>query len=331
MDTSFSGLLRHFLLVHLPDVKGSSPNTVAAYRDAFVLFLRYAAQALNKTPDQVEVADLSAESVTGFLEWLAARRGNTAATRNTRLAAVKSFLGFVQTRAPEHIATARPVLALPTAKTARPAMAYVSTAAVKALLGQARAASARDLAMLALLYDTAARVQELADLRVCDIRLAGPATVTLTGKGSKTRAVPITKQVVSIMSAHLARLAGAPGDTRLFANRRGEPITRAGIAYILARHTAAAHQDHPESVPAKITPHMLRHSKASHLLEAGVNLIYIRDLLGHQSVTTTEIYAKTNPELKRKAIDQATTAIVGETRYTHQDRADLLDWLTNLR
>jgi len=326
----FPGLLSSWLTIYLPTTRGLSPNTITAYRDGFVQLLRYLHSEAGMAPDDVTMADLTPAAVTGFLTWLADVNGVCAATRNQRLAAIKSFLRYAQARAPEHISVAGPILAVKPVKAPQPAIAYLTVDAIRLLLAQARRSSLRDLALLALLYDTGARVQEVCDLNLGDLRQDKPVTVTLTGKGHKTRIVPLTSQAAAIVVKHATSLNGRTPDTPLFIGRGGQRLGRAGIAWILQTTVDKTRSNHPDALPDKVTPHMLRHSKAMHLLEHGVNLVYIRDLLGHQSVTTTEIYAKANPEMKRKAIETASAGIITETAYPPAHRDDLLTWLHQL-
>lgn len=194
------------------------------------------------------------------------------------------------------------------------------------LLEHAKRRGLRDLALLATLYDTGARVQEACDLSIKDLHLNRPASATLTGKGRKTRIVPLTPQTAVLLAQHVSTL---PPDSSgpVFANRAGEQLGRAGAAYVLGRCAHAAHADRPELVPETISPHVLRHSKAMHLLANGVNLIYIRDILGHASIVTTEVYAKANPEMKRQAVEAAAAKTIGPSRYNPASRQDLLAWL----
>lgn len=327
MDTTFPGLLASYLTVHLPARMGYSPNTVASYRDVFVLFLRYLDTEEHVPPDRAGWDNFTPPVIEAFLGWLETRRGCSAATRNQRLAGINAFLKYAQAEAPELIAMAAPIISIKPKKTIQPKLAYLSVDAIRLILAQAKqAGGTRDVALLALLYDTGARVQEIADLTTADLRLDKPATATLTGKGGKTRTVPITPQAAALVARHLRTTQPAPTD-RVFTNRAGRPITRAGIAWILQHHTSIVSAQHPGLTPEKVTPHMVRHSKAMHLLEHGVNLVYIRDFLGHASVTTTEVYAKANPEMKRKAIDAASANIITETSYDQPTRNSLLEWL----
>jgi integrase/recombinase XerD len=188
----------------------------------------------------------------------------------------------------------------------------------------------RDLSVLALMYDTGARVQEIADLKVADIRIKAPATIRLTGKGNKTRIIPLMPQTMSIVKKYMADY-GLLDETKqanpLFFNRKNEKLTRAGLSYILNKYVDRAKASNKELFLEKMSAHVLRHSKAMHLLQSGVNLIYIRDFLGHSSVTTTEIYAKSDPEIKRKAIEEASPKVLPKEKFSTKEKEDLCEWL----
>lgn len=322
----FADMLAQFLTIYLPVTRACSPNTIAAYRDAFTLFLRFMDQQQATPPDKVCFADFTTSNVAAFLGWLRTDRQSATATANQRLAALRSFFRYVQAQAPEQIAQARQVLDVKAAQAPQPTIDYLPVEAIGLLLEHAARRGPRDLALLTTLYDTGARVQEICDLSITDLHLRKPASVTLTGKGRKTRIVPLTPQAAQTLTQHVRTI---PQDrpTPVFVNRAGQRLGRAGVAYILATCAHAGHADRPELLPQKVSPHALRHSKAMHLLENGVNLIYIRDILGHASVVTTEIYAKTSPEMKRRAIETAAARTLGPSRYNQASRQDLLDWL----
>jgi integrase/recombinase XerD len=323
---SFADMLAQFLTIYLPVTRACSPNTVSAYRDAFTLFLRFMDQQQATSPDKVSFKDFTEPNVAAFIGWLRTDRQCSAATTNQRLAALKSFFRYVQAQAPEQIAQAQQVLGIKAAQTPEPAIGYLPVEAIGLLLEQAKHRGPRDLALLTTLYDTGARVQEICDLSIGHLHLAKPASVALTGKGQKTRIVPLTPQAAQILTQHVRTLPHDPSGP-VFTNRAGQRLGRAGVAYILASCMHTAHAERPEVVPEKISPHLLRHSKAMHLLENGVNLIYIRDILGHASIVTTEVYAKANPEMKRQAIEAAANKTLGPSRYDPASRKDLLDWL----
>lgn len=322
----FPDMLAQFLTSYLPVTRACSRNTICAYRDAFTLFLRFMDQRQATPPDKVSFADFTTPNVTAFLDWLRTTRGCSTATTNQRLAALKSFFRYVQAQAPEQITQARQVLGVKAAQVPQPAIGYLPVDAISLLLTHATRRGLRDLALVTTLYDTGARVQEACDLSIGDLHLGKPASATLTGKGRKTRIVPLTPQAAQILTQHVRTLPHDPS-VPVFANRAGQRLGRAGAAYILASCAHTAHAERPDLVPANISPHVLRHSKAMHLLENGVNLIYIRDILGHASIVTTEVYAKANPEMKRQAIEAAAAKTLGPSRYNQTARQDLLDWL----
>ncbi len=180
------------------------------------------------------------------------------------------------------------------------------------------------------MYDTGARIQEIADLQVADIQTKAPATIRLTGKGRKTRIIPLMPQTMSIMRKYMGDhglLDETKGKEPLFSNRMNRKLTRAGLSYILDKYVDRAKVANKDLFPEKMSAHVLRHSKAMHLLQGGVNLIYIRDFLGHSSVTTTEIYAKSNPEIKRKAIEEASTKVLPKEKLSAREKEGLCEWL----
>lgn len=249
----FADMLARFLTIHLPVTRACSPNTVAAYRDAFTLFLRFMDQQLATPPDSVAFADFTTSNVAAFLGWLRTDRQSSTATVNQRLAALKSFFRYVQDQAPEQIAQARHVLAIKAALAPEPAIGYLPVEAVGLLFEHASRRGVRDLALLTTLYDTAARVQEACDLSVGDLRLTKPASATLTGKGRKTRIVPLTPQAAQILTQHVRTLPADPSGP-VFTNRAGQRLGRAGVAYLLTTCANAAHAERPDLVPEKISP-----------------------------------------------------------------------------
>jgi site-specific recombinase XerD len=276
------------------------------------LFLIFCEAEKKKKPDRLRLVDISRELVVEYLAWLEEQRCCSISTRNQRLAALRSFFHYVGTYAPETLLVCQKILNIPMKKNAQQIMSYFSPEGMNLVLEQPDTSTRqgrRDHAMLVLLYDSAARVQELADLCVRDVRFEKPATVTLRGKGRKIRIVPLTLKTASILRQYFHE-KGWLGNTAsldfpVFMNSRQLKLSRAGIAYILGKHVEAARKINEGFVPQTVSPHSLRHSKAVHLHRSGVALIYIRDFLGHASVTTTEIYAKVDTEERRKALECA--------------------------
>jgi site-specific recombinase XerD len=328
--------LSEFLTRYLPGQVGASTNTVLSYRDTFKLLLRYCQANERLTPDKITMAHLDRGLVERFLAWLETEHGCAAATRNVRLTAIRSFARYMQYEDVEHLDQYQQLLAITVKKTPTAAINYLTIDQVRLLLAQPDTATKtgrRDLAMITLMYDTAARVQEIADLTIGDFRGEAPATVTVTGKGNKTRIVPLMAPTAELIRDYIreAGLDRAAGRTApLFPNRSGTKMTRAGIAYTLRKYADSARAENT-TLPEVISPHTLRHSKAMHLLQAGVNLVYIRDILGHADLKTTEIYARIDSETKRKALEQAYTNMTptAPTPVWQQDKS-LLDWLTSL-
>lgn len=324
----FAALLGDFLLDYVPRRRGLSENTAMSYRDCFVLLLGWLHDKCGVAPDDVEIAEIGRDRVESFCMWLADERGCSPATVNVRLSAIRAFASYVSFAEPAHLEWARSVRSVEFSRSPSRTVDYLSPEAVGAIVDEART-SARDLAMLSLLYDAGARVSEICDALRSDLRTGRPATMRLVGKGRKARVVPICDEVAGICNDYLGSLEAGPDDL-LFRNRLGDRMGRAGVAWVLSKHAAAAHDRQPDLVPEKVHPHMLRHSKAMHLLESGVNLIYIRDFLGHSSVTTTEVYARASTKAKREAIERAAANVIKESAYDEGKRSDLIDWLKGI-
>lgn len=328
-------LIASYFTKYIPERSGYSENTIKSYRDTFILLFRYHESILMKSLAKLSFDTIDRSYIEAFLTWLEEQKEYSQASINQRLAAIHSFYRYVILEAPEYFDICASILEIKTKKVPFKPMSYLSVEAIKKLLALPNPKSKngrRDLAILSLLYDSGARVQEISDLTVGDIRNQKPATVKLTGKGNKTRIVPLMPQTLDIILVYKKDYAFMKDNytNPLFFNRQGKKLSRAGIAYILRKYVSEAKREHPGLYPQKVSPHTLRHSKAMHLLEGGVNLIYIRDFLGHESITTTEIYAKSNPEIKRKAIESASLNVLPEDRYTTDQKKDLLDWLKEL-
>lgn len=336
-ETDFAIHLTDFLSKYLPGQRNLSKNTIASYRDGFKLFLIFFETEKKKKVTQLELACISRELVVEYLVWLEEKRNCSISTRNQRLAVFRSFFHYVSTQAPETLHLCQKIFNIPTKKNRKQVMNYLSPEGLHLLLKQPDISTRqgrRDYALLTLLYDSAARVQELADLRVRDIRFEGPANVTLQGKGRKTRVVPITTKTISILKHYLNEngwlATTASLDFPVFTNSRKFKLSRAGIAYILKKYVEAATKINRGLIPKLVSPHSLRHSKAVHLLRSGVPLIYIRDFLGHISVTTTEIYAKVNVEETRKALECAYEIPSQKLIPDWEKDKGLMNWLTDL-
>lgn len=334
--TDFARHLSGYFINHLAGEMGVSENTIASRRTSFTLLIGYCNQQEGITTRDITIRALDRDLICRFLEWLENERGNCIATRNIRLDAVKTFFAYLQTVAPEHLLQCQQVLAIPRKKAQRETVSWLTREAVSALFHGIESSTyggLRDLALLMLLYDSAARVSELAETRVRDLRTDDPACVRLLGKGRKERNVPLMSGTVDIVEKYLAqrnRRAPYTRDDFLFVNRSGRKLTRGGITHILRKHCEIAMERSPESGIRMITPHQLRHSKAVHMLQGGVPLIYIRDFLGHVEMSTTEIYARCEASAVREALEKGGRIEVEVDEPMWQRDGNMLSWLESL-
>ena len=334
--TDFAKYLTEFLGVYLPSHKNVSRNTILSYRDTFKLLIKYSQEIKNTPAEKLTLNDLSSKWLISFLKWLETDRKCRISTRNQRLAAIHSFFRYIQAEEPEGIFHFQKVINIPTKKAKKVPVEYLTPEAIKLLLEQPdknTRKGRRDLTLISVLYDCGARVQELIDIQVCDVFPGIPAIITLTGKGNKIRKVPVMKNTAALLQNYLAENElekpwknGYP----LFTNSQNHKLTKEGVAYIVSKYAAAA-RNASKLVPPKVTVHMLRHSKAMHLLQAGVNLIYIRDFLGHVDLKTTEIYARADTETKRKAMENAFPDLIDSSLPDWRKDEALLSWLSNLK
>lgn len=334
--TNFAKYLTEFLSVYLPTQRNVSKNTIYSYRDTFKLLIKYCQEIKNIPAERITLDVLSSNLLTEFLEWLETVRKCSISTRNQRLAAIHSFFRYVQAEEPSGLFHFQKVISIPSKKTMKTVVEHLIPEAMKLLLEQPDRGcqkGRRDLTLLSVLYDSGARVQELIDIKVRDVILETPAVILLYGKGNKTRRVPLMKNTVSLLERYLIenRLDKSwKNDYPLFTNNQQNKLTKEGVAYIISKYVELARRT-STIVPAKVKPHMFRHSKAMHLLQAGVNLIYIRDFLGHVDIKTTEIYARADTETKRKAIENAYPDLVDDNLPDWNKDEALINWLSDLK
>ncbi|MGO9751460.1 MAG: tyrosine-type recombinase/integrase [Solirubrobacteraceae bacterium] len=330
--------LSKFLTDHLAGERDLSPQTIASYRDAIKLLLTWFRDVQATPPEKLRLSDLDRARVLAFLDWLETERGNSTATRNQRLAVIKSLARYTAIERPEFLDQATQILAIKQKKTPPTDIGHLTGDEVKALLAQPDQATRhglRDTVLLSTLYDTAARVQEICDLNTSDVRTARPMVITLHRKGSKTRRVPLMDPTARLIEDYLDRRTphrgvGTDGDP-LFNGPEQTRLTRWGVTKILARHVhSLRRRDRGYAPGLNITPHVIRRTRAMHLLQAKVNMIYIRDLLGHGDISTTEIYARADADAKRKAIESAYQSLTPEPLPNWTADQDLLEWLDHV-
>ena len=333
--TDFANYLKRFFSEYLAGVRNLSKNTIMAYRDTFRLLLLFCHNIQGISPEKLTIKSIDNKLVILYLDWLQSERNCTISTRNQRLAAIHAFFRYLQAQEPEYLFLCQKILLIPFKKSPKVIIQYLSSEQTYLLLKQPNLQTRngrRDVTLLSVLYDTGARVQEICDLRVRDVRMEHPALITLTGKGNKSRHVPLLGNTVSLLKAYMQEnglLQNGKQDMPLFYNQRHAALSRGGISHILQKYidTVALQC---KNIPKKVTPHVLRHSKATHLLQAGVNLIFIRDILGHRSIQTTEMYARVDMESKRKVLESAYSNITPEVMPDWNQDENLLDFLENL-
>jgi site-specific recombinase XerD len=336
-ENDFARHISSFLSKYLPGQLNSSPNTVASYRDTFKLFLCFCESEKGYKPESIRMEIITKGLIEEYLNWLENGRQCSIATRNQRLAAIHAFCKYVQRESLENLDEIQRILAIPIKKKPKPVISFLTINEMEILLQQPdrnKDSGKRDLVLLATLYDTAARVQELIDLKIKDIRLDSPVVITLHGKGRKSRQVPIMKNTRDLLAEYLKVYQGHSGyalqDAPVFYNQYKTKLTRRGVSYIISKYVVMAKKTQDFHTETVITPHVFRHSRAAHMLQAGINLVYIRDFLGHTSITSTEIYAKADSEMKRKALESAYLDLkTGELPSWDKD-GDLMNWLQNL-
>ena len=322
-------LLQAFFAEHLLAHKQASPQTVAAYRDAFRLLLLFLRETKALEPAALRLDDVGAPQLLCFLEHLETHRGNTARSRNARLAAFRSFFRFVTLREPDSLALASSVLAIPVRRVTRPLVGYLSRPEMDAILAApdcATWAGRRDHALLLTLYNSGARVSEIARLQRAQVDVGATACVRLHGKGRRDRAVPLWPKTAKVLRAWFRELG--PGDGLAFPNARGRPLTRDGVAYLLDRANQAACSHCPSLKDKRVSPHVIRHTTAMHLLQAGVDLTVIALWLGHESIETTHGYLEADLATKQRALAKLSPTTTTVPRFRPTD--ELLGFLAAL-
>jgi integrase/recombinase XerD len=336
--TDLGGAVVQFFETHLPAQRGMSRHTIRSYRDAVVMLLQFIAGRRGCGIEALELVDLDVSAVEDFLRHLEVDRHNGIATRNVRLAAIHTLARFLAGRHAERLGTWQAIIALPFKRgTQRRPPEHLAAEGVKALLDvidRGTASGERDFALLALMFNTGARVQEVLDLRLQDVRLDPPQQVRLKGKGNKVRVCPIWPRTAHLLGELVRRRSDDHADLTdapLFVNLRGEPLTRFGVRYVLHKYALRSGVTTTTS-QALPHPHTLRHTTAVHLLKAGVDFKTISDWLGHASMNTTMRYARSDLDLKRQALSQVFPDILAPNEKPHVlfDPGGLRNWLRRL-
>ena len=328
--TDLAPILQGFFADRLARQKKASPNTVAAYRDTCKLLLGFARQRTGKAPSRLSLADLDATLVGAFLQHLEQQRGNGAATRNARLAAIHSLFRYAAPRAPEHAVVISQVLAIPPRRRERAIVSYLTPEETDALLAAPDRKTwhgRRDYSLLLLAVQAGLRVSELTGLARQDVHLGAGPHVRCHGKGRKDRATPLTSQTVKVVKTWLAECGPEP-DMPLFPTRAGRRLSRDAVERLVAKHAATATGNCPSIKEKNVTPHTLRHTAAMSLLRAGVDTSVIALWLGHEDAETTQVYLHADMTIKEQALARVQPPHTSPGRYRPPDT--LLAFLDNL-
>jgi len=296
--------VQQYFFQYLIGQRDLSPQTISAYRDTFKLLIRFLEKRYRKKADKLSVLDLSVPRVLAFLDDLEQRRGNSARTRNARLATIRSFIRYTSSVEPLLLPIAQRLLAIPTKRFEYRDVGYLTQEQMQSLLEAPDVSTKnglRDQVLLMLMYNTGARVSEITSLRVIDLHLDDGGNVHIRGKGRKQRSVPLWRQTVRLLRQWLKQIDKSP-DQSLVPNARGNAMTRAGVAQRLRHVVGLAAQRDSTLQNRRISPHTIRHTTAMHLLQSGVDLSVIAMWLGHESMQTTHQYLQADLETKRKAL-----------------------------
>jgi site-specific recombinase XerD len=318
---------------YLPELRGVSPNTVLSYRDTLVLLLRFIAKSQKIEVVSLDLKNINPEVVLAFLNHLETERHNKTSSRNVRLAAIHAFFRYVAIHAPERLEQAQRILGIPFKRTGTRPIDYLEYDEICAVLNcvdRSTADGLRDYALIAVMFNTGARVQEIVDLNANDLQLEKPLQLKLRGKGKKTRVCPLWPQTALVLRQFMSR-AGLDKNTTgaVFCNHRGERLTRFGIRYILGKYWRLAANNLPSLALKRLHPHSMRHSCSMHLLKSGADVASISHWLGHASINTTNRYAMADLEMKRQTISRARVPTDTLPNSWHQDES-VIEWLESL-
>ncbi len=332
--TEFAKCLQNFLTQYLINEKNVSHNTVKSYATAFKLLFDFLHEEMGINPDQIEFDNISSEVIIGYLEWMEKNRNISISTRNQRLAAIKSFYKYVSKKSPSMIYTCSSIIGLDAKNGSNRMIPYLDMDQIMILIEYLKEhRSMKELLLFSVLYETGARVSELISIHVSDLTLNNEHSfIVLYGKGNKARRLPVSKGLSTMIMHYLKSddYVDYDGLGYLFYSQQHAPYTRFAINYMINSWKKGVDEIHPNVLPEQIHPHMIRHSKATHLLNEGVDLYEIKMFLGHASVETTQIYATPDLGKVKADIERAAANIQVNNKYDELKRGELMNFLEDL-
>jgi len=337
MNNRFHYFLSKYLNHYLLETVGLSHNSVKTYGYTFKLLFMFAKEKYNLNPKKITFETLDKKFILEFSQWLTEIRKSSDRTKNLRVGNIKAFFSYIQTEIPSMVLQAQEIMQIPKKKVEQKVVDYITLDGIKLILNQPNITTnqgRKHLVILSFMYATGARVQEVVDVTIEDFKYNNSSSIKLVGKGNKARLVPLEFEIIMMLEKYIEnekknRLLYNVSDP-LFLNKSGKKLTRQGISYIVKKYATIAINKNSALVPKNVHPHTFRHSRAMALLESGIELIYIRDFLGHYSVTTTEIYARVNNESTRQALLKVSSQSVNaEVPVWNQDK-NLLEFLKGL-
>ncbi len=332
-EQSLYAMVQKFLVIHLKSTKGLSQNSIRSYRDSLRLFLMYVAKRNKKKSSRLTFDDFSSDVVLDFLEYTEVTRQNKSRTRNHRLALLRVFFSYLLIHDEQRAEIYEKILMISSKREVNPPIECLDPKEMSAILNAINRASPkgpRDYALLLLMYNTGARVQEVCDLKYGSLNFEGTPTVTLIGKGQKTRVIPLWEKTCTALNEYI-KYRAAPVGEFLFLNPQGNPLSRHGVAEILRRHVKKASKTCPSLRKKRVSPHLIRHTTATHLLQSGVDLTVIRAWLGHVSTNTTHKYIDIDLKMKQAALSKKKPPqLRRELKKILDKNRDVVTWLKEM-
>ncbi len=330
MTNRFSKLVQEFLTSYIIGECNYSVNTKASYSTTFYLLLKFMSEEKDIRPNKIEIESITKEVVIQFLDWLEADRSVSIQTRNQRLACIKSFYKYVQTNEPDLFESCSQILSIKNKKVPNKMISYFSEDEIKMMINYLnKCKDLKKLTMICVLYETGARVSEFINIKLEDLNLSDNASITLYGKGNKTRIVPISQELVKLINKHLKEVYINYGDDYLFYSNYKKKYNRKSINYLIDNLIEKLREIYSGNFKGNYHPHSFRHTKATHLYNNGTPLLYVKDFLGHSTITSTEIYATPDSKKQREEILRNSESIKTKNKYSNAKKDTLDNWLKN--